>query len=67
VLGRNKLAEAAIDGCCFVSGKWHGWDYPVSRGSTEEVKLIQLQEVNSIVLSEVLADLHLLMTKQINS
>lgn len=56
----------AIDGCCFVSGKWHGWDYPGSRSSTKEVKLIKLQEVNSIVLSEVLADLHLLMTKQIN-
>jgi Domain of unknown function (DUF4132) len=56
----------AIDGCCFVSGKWHGWDYPGSRGSTKEVKLIKLQDVNSIVLSEVLADLHLLMTKQIN-
>jgi Domain of unknown function (DUF4132) len=56
----------AIDGCCFVSGKWHGWDYPGSRGSNKEAKLIKLQEVNSIVLSEVLADLHLLMTKQIN-
>jgi Domain of unknown function (DUF4132) len=56
----------AIDGCCFVKGEWYGWDYPASRGSTKEVKLIQLPEVNSIVLSEVLADLHLLMTKQIN-
>jgi Domain of unknown function (DUF4132) len=55
----------SIDGCCFVAGEWQGWNYPAGQwGKQEKVKLVKLQEVNSIVLSEVLADLHAVISKQ---
>jgi Domain of unknown function (DUF4132) len=55
----------SIDGCCFVAGEWQGWNYPAGQwGKQEKVKLVKLQEVNLIVLSEVLADLHAVISKQ---
>jgi Domain of unknown function (DUF4132) len=55
----------SIDSCCFVAGEWQGWDYPAGRwGNQEKTKLLKLSEVSSIILSEVLTDLHQLMSKR---
>ena len=58
------VAES-IDGCCFVAGAWQGWDYPArSRSNPEKIQLLKLSAVSSIVLSEVLTDLHQVISKR---
>jgi Domain of unknown function (DUF4132) len=60
------LDNESIDGCCFVTGEWKGWDYPAGQwGNQEKAKLLKLSEVSSILLSEVLSDLNQLMSKRI--
>jgi hypothetical protein len=58
--------DESIDGCCFVAGEWNGYGYPLGRQkSPGKNNILKLSEINPIILSEVLNDLNLVMSKHI--
>ncbi|OKH53776.1 hypothetical protein NIES2101_10010 [Calothrix sp. HK-06] len=61
-LGGDMYGDEAIDACCFVSGSYVSsingmWGIPKER-------ILRLSEVDTVVFSEVLRDLHIVTAKR---